>query len=57
MEQATVDVVDAALRHGRPFAVVPCCVFAHLFPERRLRDGKAVAEYDPSSLSLYNALV
>ena len=52
-----MDVVDAALRHGRPFAVVPCCVFAHLFPERRLRDGKAVAEYDPSSLSLYNALV
>lgn len=27
-------VVDAALKYGRPFAVVPCCVFANFFPHR-----------------------
>ena len=33
-DQATEDVVEAGLRHGIPFAVVPCCVFAHLDPRR-----------------------
>jgi hypothetical protein len=25
-----------SLAHGKRFAVVPCCVFAHLFPDRTL---------------------
>lgn len=33
-DQATEDVVEAGLRNGIPFAVVPCCVFAHLDPRR-----------------------
>ena len=33
-DQATEDVVEVGLRHGIPFAVVPCCVFAHLDPRR-----------------------
>ena len=33
-DQATEGVVEAGLRHGIPFAVVPCCVFAHLDPRR-----------------------
>jgi hypothetical protein len=38
--------VDGALRHRRPFAVVPCCVFAKLFPERRMpRTGLSVSSY------------
>jgi hypothetical protein len=32
--QATELIVDAALKYGRPFAVVPCCVFPRLFPHR-----------------------
>ena len=38
-------VVDAALALGKPFAVVPCCVFPELFPDRRRRDGAEVREY------------
>ena len=33
-DEATEAAVDAALRYGKPFAVVPCCVFADLFPNR-----------------------
>ena len=35
-DQATEPIVDAALLYGLPFAVVPCCVFAELAPQRRL---------------------
>jgi hypothetical protein len=45
-DQATEAIVDAALRFGTPCAVVPCCVFAGLAPERRLRGGGAVRTYD-----------
>ena len=27
------------MRHRKPFAVVPCCVFPAVFPERMLRMG------------------
>ena len=33
-DQATEDVVECGLRNGIPFAVVPCCVFAHLDSRR-----------------------
>ena len=33
-DEATEAAVDAALKYGKPFAVVPCCVFADLFPNR-----------------------
>ena len=26
-DQATEDIVDVAIRHQKPFAIVPCCVF------------------------------
>ena len=41
-DEATELIVDAALKYGRPFAVVPCCVFPRLFPQRRLAGGGAV---------------
>ncbi|KAG0091523.1 hypothetical protein BGZ93_007523 [Podila epicladia] len=41
-DQATEPTVDMALKHRKPFAVVPCCVFAHENPERRLRGGGEV---------------
>jgi hypothetical protein len=33
-DEATEQIVDAALKFGRPFAVLPCCVFATAFPHR-----------------------
>ena len=36
----------AALRHDKPFAVVPCCVFPGLFTHRRLRSGAPVHSYE-----------
>ena len=35
-DEATEAIVDAALRTGAAFAVVPCCVFPGLFPHRML---------------------
>ena len=45
-DEATEDIVDMALLHDKPFAIVPCCVFAHLAPDRRLPalDGEGEGE-------------
>lgn len=51
-DQATEAIVDAALLKKKPFAVVPCCVFPNLFPDRRYTDtsdaseSKKVASYN-----------
>jgi hypothetical protein len=37
-DQATEAIVDMALKYRKPFAVVPCCVFSHENPHRRLKD-------------------
>ena len=37
-DSATESLIDFALAHNKPFAVVPCCVCAVDFPQRRLRD-------------------
>jgi hypothetical protein len=34
-DQATEPIVDYALASGKPFVIVPCCVFARDFPHRR----------------------
>jgi hypothetical protein len=44
-DQATEPIVDFALARDKPFAVVPCCVFPKLFPERRLPEGVPVVDY------------
>jgi hypothetical protein len=38
-DQATEPIVDAALRTGMPFAVVPCCVFASECPRTLRTEG------------------
>ena len=38
-DQATDSILEFALAHGKPFAIVPCCVFPTLFTNRRLRGG------------------
>lgn len=44
-DQPTEDIVDSALRLGKPFAVVPCCVYPRLFPQRRTETGQGVVTY------------
>ncbi|KAI9478546.1 MAG: hypothetical protein EXX96DRAFT_482790 [Benjaminiella poitrasii] len=36
-DQATIPIVDVALKLNKPFAVVPCCVFSHDNRTRRLK--------------------
>eukprot|EP00656_Telonema_subtile_P017811 TRINITY_DN19602_c0_g1_i2.p1 TRINITY_DN19602_c0_g1~~TRINITY_DN19602_c0_g1_i2.p1 ORF type:complete len:214 (+),score=51.23 TRINITY_DN19602_c0_g1_i2:117-758(+) len=43
-DEATEPIVDQALLHNKKFAVVPCCVFAHLSPDRMLADGTRVRD-------------
>lgn len=45
-DEATEPAVDLAIRHEVPFCVIPCCVFAKLFPNRRLPDGGPVSSYE-----------
>ena len=45
-DQPTEDIVDLALQHNKPFAIIPCCVFPCLFPTRKLRSGKFVQSYE-----------
>lgn len=47
-DEATEPIVDLSLKYQIPFAVVPCCVFAHLSPNRRLRSG-----LEPTTYELY----
>mmetsp|Transcript_16429 Transcript_16429/g.37718 ORF Transcript_16429/g.37718 Transcript_16429/m.37718 type:complete len:259 (+) Transcript_16429:89-865(+) len=35
---ATEPIVNAAIRHGKPFVAVPCCVFPRLFPQRMVEE-------------------
>ena len=44
-DEATEAIVDFALKWGKPFAVLPCCVFPRLFPHRRAADGGAVKRH------------
>jgi hypothetical protein len=44
-DQATEAVVDTAIALGKPWAVVPCCVFPSLFADRVV-EGRPVRSYD-----------
>lgn len=45
-DEATEVIVDTALAHRKPFAVVPCCVMSRQFPDRKCADGTRVATYE-----------
>lgn len=45
-DEATEDLVDLALAHDKPFAVVPCCVFWTRDPQRTTSTGKAVRNWE-----------
>jgi hypothetical protein len=35
-DECTEDILDTALLYGKPVAIVPCCVFPQMFPDRYL---------------------
>jgi hypothetical protein len=45
-DQATEEIVIQALKADIPFAIVPCCVYPSLFPNRKLKDGTFVNTLD-----------
>lgn len=45
-DQATEPIVDFALSHNKPFAIVPCCVFHNLWPDRRVNRKPVVTYFD-----------
>lgn len=45
-DQALGPTLELATALRKPFAVVPCCVYAKAFPQRRLRSGAAVRSYE-----------
>lgn len=45
-DQATETIVDVGLEFGLCFAVIPCCIFAHENPERRLKNGERPTTYE-----------
>lgn len=42
-DEATEPICDVALKLGKPFAVVPCCVFSHENRHRKLSTGESVS--------------
>lgn len=47
LPQATDSIVEFAVKTGKPFAVVPCCVFPRLFSYRRLPRSESGAPGSP----------
>ena len=45
-DQATGAVLETALALHKPFAIVPCCVFPRLFPQRLTPTGRTVCSYE-----------
>lgn len=45
-DEATEPIVDLCLQYNWPFAVIPCCVFAHKFPSRVLKSGGEPKTYE-----------
>jgi len=45
-DEATSPVALEAIRHGKPFAIVPCCVYRTQFPNRLTPNLKPVVSYE-----------
>ena len=44
-DECTEDILDVALKCNKSVAIVPCCVFPRLFPDRKLGNGRSVVSY------------
>ncbi|KAG0044335.1 hypothetical protein BGZ83_010429 [Gryganskiella cystojenkinii] len=53
-DQATEPIVRAALKVGKPFAVIPCCVFGRENPHRRLPNDKVATTEDVGHSNISN---
>lgn len=53
-DQATEPIVRAALKAGKPFAIIPCCVFGRDNPHRRLPKNLETEDIASSSSSSIN---
>jgi len=61
-DQATEIIVDLALKLNKPFAIIPCCVFANDFPHRKLKRKKTGNieddnEYEEIPVSSYEQFI
>ncbi|KAF1333732.1 hypothetical protein FI667_g2554, partial [Globisporangium splendens] len=46
-DEATDAIIDVAILYDKPFALVPCCVFGHKFPDRVMPStGNKVVSYE-----------
>jgi len=45
-DECTEDILDAAIQLEKPAAIIPCCVFASLRPDRCLVSGRIVCTYN-----------
>lgn len=46
-DECTGSIVDIAVKNRIPFAIVPCCVFCRLFPNRKIPgSGNVVSSYE-----------
>eukprot|EP00978_Attheya_sp_CCMP212_P008789 scaffold20684_cov52-Attheya_sp.AAC.1 len=45
-DECTEDILDAAIQLEKPAAIIPCCVFASLRPDRCLASGRIVCTYN-----------
>ena len=45
-DEATDAIVDLCVQTGKPFAIVPCCVFPESHPHRRTTEGGTVRTYE-----------
>ncbi len=43
-DQATEPILEYAVAANKPFALVPCCVFPRLFPERRIHVADSLSD-------------
>lgn len=44
-DQCTEDILDVAIKHNLPVAIVPCCVYPDFFPSRRSSSNTPVRTY------------
>eukprot|EP00833_Pecoramyces_ruminatium_P016777 jgi/Orpsp1_1/1190809/evm.model.d7180000081344.1 len=61
-DQATEIIVDLAIKLNKPFAIIPCCVFANDFPHRKLKRKKTGNvendnEYEDIPVSSYEQFI
>lgn len=45
-DEVTEAIIEIAIYLRKPFVLVPCCLFSHLYPERKTLEGEEVRSYE-----------